>query len=226
LQQSLRLVSSVVQAFSETTTDYRKLLDAIAEKIAIALPDMCVVSLQDEGMLTPVAVHDIDNRSDEFRQILQQRFALDDAKLSAAAMSSGPVFMPEIDFDDLERRAGRAATDRLRAIGARGMILVPLAFRGELHGVMTVIRHRPEHPPLDELDFEILKDLGVRACSRVSRRPRASGPPNSARWKYPSSSMRSSKTFPTWCSSRRRTTCRSCASTAPARSCSASSASN
>jgi PAS domain S-box-containing protein len=168
LQQGLRLVSSVVQAFSETTADYSKLLDAIARRIAEAIPDMCILSLWDGTTLMPVSVHEVAGDSTAFHQILQRRFQPDEARLAAAVMSNGPVFMPEIDFDTLAAQAGEAATDRLRAVGARGMISVPLAFHGELHGVLTLLRHRAELPPLDELDFDILKDLGVHAALALS----------------------------------------------------------
>jgi PAS domain S-box-containing protein len=83
-------------------------------------------------------------------------------------MANGPVLMSAIDYADLDARAGQASTERLRATGARGMIVVPLAVRGELHGVMTVVRHRAEHDPLDELDFEIVKDLGVHTALAIS----------------------------------------------------------
>src|SRR4029078_12617678 len=57
LRDGLRLVSTVVQAFAESTTDYHRLLDTIARHVAEAIPDTCIGLLRSGDSLTVVALH-------------------------------------------------------------------------------------------------------------------------------------------------------------------------
>jgi len=169
LRDGLRLVSTVAQAFAETTSDYRRLLDTIAQHIAQAIPDACIVMLRSDDTLTLVAIHDISPDGDaRVGDLVNRTIPLREAGLSSSVLARGPLFMPRIDFDALQRSLTPAAIDQLKAGGATGLLVVPLATRGELIGVLWVVRRGTQRPPLDEIDLEIVQDLANHAALAVS----------------------------------------------------------
>ena len=168
LRDGLRLVSSVAQAFAETTSDYPRLLAAIARNVAEAIPNTCIVLLKSGEQLTVVALHDgapdIETR---FRHVVDQSTPLRAAPISADVLAHGPLFMPRIDFEALAAVMPPASLEQLRTGGATGMLVVPLATGGELLGVLWVLRRGTRYPPLDELDLEIVKDLADHAALAI-----------------------------------------------------------
>jgi PAS domain S-box-containing protein len=169
LRDGLRLVSTVVQSFAETTSDYRRLLDVIARNIAEAIPDTCIVLLRSGEMLNIVAIHDGNaGAPDRFRSAINRQTPMREAAISTEVLAHGPLFMPRIDFAVLRRQMPAASVDQLEASHTTGMMVVPLASRGELHGVVWVLRHGKRHPPLDELDLEIVGDLANHAALAIS----------------------------------------------------------
>jgi PAS domain S-box-containing protein len=168
LRDGLRLVSTITQAFAESTSDYRRLLDAIARSIAEAIPDTCIVNLLSGDTITLVAVHEgVPDGAPRLRYVLDQAYPLPVAGLSAEVVASGRVFMPRIDFDALAGHMTPEGIDQLRRIGATGLLVVPLATRGELLGVLWVVRRGHRYPPLDELDREIVQDLANHAALAI-----------------------------------------------------------
>ncbi|NVB78129.1 MAG: PAS domain-containing protein [Kofleriaceae bacterium] len=158
-------MSAAVTAFTETTTNYERLLDTVVRTVAEVVPDTCVVSLRSEhdDTLTVVAVHDADPRVVEaYAQMIGQPRPL--SEFSAQALARGTTFLPEIDLADLERNAPKDSLDLLRTIGARGMLVVPLKSRGELLGLLSVTRRRPDLPPLDDVDRELVEHLANHAA--------------------------------------------------------------
>jgi PAS domain S-box-containing protein len=169
LRDGLRLVSTVVQAFTETTSDYRGLLAAIARNIAEAIPDTCVVLLRSGDHLTLVAKDDgAPGAEQRFRDVLDHSHALGDTPLSADVLTRGSsLFMPQIDFAALAEQVRPLSIAQLQAEDATGMLGVPMATRGELIGVLWVLRHGARHPPLDDLDLEIVEDLANHAALAI-----------------------------------------------------------
>jgi PAS domain S-box-containing protein len=102
------------------------------------------------------------------RSVLNQATLLRDAPISAEVLAHGPMLMPRIDFDALRRRMAPSAVDQLEAAGTTGMLVVPLATRGDLHGVLWLLRHGDKHPPFDEIDLEIVQDLANHAALAIS----------------------------------------------------------
>jgi len=169
LRDGLRLVSTVVQTFAETTSDYRRLLDTIARNIAEAIPDACMVMLRSGEMLSVVAIHDgAPDPGLRYRDVIHRARPLREASISSEVLVRGPLFLPRIDFEALRSHLDAAAVEQLRAQGATGLLVVPLATHGELIGVLWVVRRGTAHPPLDELDLEIVTDLADHAALAIS----------------------------------------------------------
>jgi PAS domain S-box-containing protein len=169
LRDGLRLVSTVAQGFAETTSDYRRLLDAIARNIAEAIPDTCTVLLRSEDGFTIVAIHDGEPDAEaRFRDFVNRPYPRRDSVISSEVLAHGAVFMPRLDFQALRAQMTASSVDQLEASQTTGMLVVPLAARGELLGVVWVLRHGTQRPPLDELDLEIVQDLANHAALAIS----------------------------------------------------------
>jgi GAF domain-containing protein len=166
VRSGLHLISSVVRAFSEATTDYHLLLETIARMVARTIPDCYAVLVRDaDGRLTPAAVHDPDPRViAAFRSRLGRPHTLAEAPLAADAIENGSLLLPEVDLADLRVRRPGAAIEMLEEIGVRGMLIAPLRSQGQAFGALSILRHDPRHPPLDELDLEIVEDLAGHAA--------------------------------------------------------------
>jgi PAS domain S-box-containing protein len=168
LRDGLRLVSNVARTFAENTSDYRQLLAAIARRIAEAIPDTCLVLLRSGDSFTLVAIDDgAPDAGARFGPALDQVYPLQRAGISAEVLAHGPLFMPRIDFAALAAQMVPASVEQLRASDTTGMLVVPLASRGELLGVVWVLRHGTRYPPLDELDLEIVTDLADHAALAI-----------------------------------------------------------
>jgi PAS domain S-box-containing protein len=131
--------------------------------VSDAVPDLCVVSIRnDPDSLTVAAVHDDDpDVRAAYLPLMHHPRAI--SLLAAAALTS-PVFLPNLDLEELAKSAPADSIQTLRKIQARGMIVVPLRSRGELLGLMTLVRHRADRPPLDETDLEIVRFLADHAA--------------------------------------------------------------
>src|SRR5215813_10773887 len=91
LRDGLRLVSTVVQAFTETTSDYLKLLDTIARNIAEAIPDTCIVLMRDGELFKIVALHDgAPDAQTRFREVINRPYPLRDSVVSRGVLANGP----------------------------------------------------------------------------------------------------------------------------------------
>jgi PAS domain S-box-containing protein len=168
LRDGLQLVSTVTKAFAETTSDYRRLLDTIARHIAEAIPDTCIVLLLSGDVITVVAIHEVVSDTEaRLRYVRDQSFPLHAAKLCTEVLVGGPLFMPRIDFEALTAHMNLEGVDQLRQVGATGLMVVPLATRGERLGVLWILRRGHRHPPLDELDLEIVQDLANHAALAI-----------------------------------------------------------
>jgi PAS domain S-box-containing protein len=169
LRDGLRLVSTVAQAFAATTSDYRGLLEAIARNIAEAIPHACIVLLRTGTSLTLVAIHDGEpDTESRFRDVVNRPYPMREGGISAMVLANGPLLMPRIDFELLRTQIMAPTVDQLEAGGITGMLVVPLATRGELIGVLWVLRRGTSHRPLDELDLEIVQDLANHAALAIS----------------------------------------------------------
>jgi PAS domain S-box-containing protein len=91
-----------------------------------------------------------------------------DSVISSEVLAHGPLFMPRLDFQVLRAQMAASSVDQLEASSTSGMLVVPLATRGELLGVVWVLRHGTQRPPLDALDLEIVQDLANHAALAIS----------------------------------------------------------
>jgi PAS domain S-box-containing protein len=176
LRKALRAVSAAATAFLETTNDRARLLDTVVRAVADVVPDLCMVSVRstDARSITVEAVHDNDPAiRGVYAPMLRIPRALAHSALATAAFNA-TVFIPQLDLDAMADRTAPDAVDALRTVGARGMLVVSLQSRGEQLGLLTVIRHRGDLPPLDDLDRELVEHLANHAALALANAELAS----------------------------------------------------
>jgi PAS domain S-box-containing protein len=161
LRQALAGVSAAASAFSEQMTDYDGLLEAIAASCARALDATCTLGLfgDDGTTITPVALSAVRPTVEGLESMLRHPRRLDQSLVGQLAPETGNVFVPEIELSDLRQRITPDAYNALEQFGVRGFISVTMRVRGEPLGVLTVIQHDTNRPPLDDFDREIATHL-------------------------------------------------------------------
>jgi PAS domain S-box-containing protein len=152
-------------AFSESEADHGQLLETIVRSISEALGDLCIISLRsDDGTtLIPMAAFDRDPQvMASYASLIGQAFPAERTMLAATGMSR-PLFIQMLDESQLEGRIDPASLEIIRAAGVHSLIKIPLTLRGDVLGVLAVMRHRKDMRALDEIDLEIAQHLATHA---------------------------------------------------------------
>ena len=167
-RRGLQLVSTILRTFSQQTASYERLLPTIARTIAEGIPDTCLVSLCNEDCteITPVAEYDIDPAVMEKLLRYRRIYSISETPFASAAIERGALFEPAVDLEAINKRSSTAGL-MMSSIGARSYIIAPMRASGQLLGLITIIRHGAELPPLDELDVEIVEDLAGHAALAI-----------------------------------------------------------
>ena len=144
----------------------RATLTSLARMSVPALGDWCSVSLGGDGRIETVAIA----HSDPGRLALAEAFIRDhpphpdDASGAAAVLRTGrSEFTPSVteELIDAALPAGERR-DRIKALGLRSAMTVPLTARGRTLGALTLVSGDPRrHFDVDDLRFA--EDLGARA---------------------------------------------------------------
>ena len=169
LKLALRTVSAAVMAFSESETDYQRLLDTVARSVSEALGDLCLIAIRsdDDRTLTPMAMFDRDPAVvAAFAPLRGRPIPLVATKILAEG-SNKPLFLQMLDPEQLTDRMHKSVLDFVRAIGVHGMIVIPLKLRGDVLGSLSVMRHRKDVRSLDEIDLEIAEHLATHAALAI-----------------------------------------------------------
>jgi len=165
LRMALAEVSAAASAFLESTSDYDQLLQTIARSGARALLGTCSVYLFDDARknLTPVAAHDNDPEvMTKFGELLMRARSAE-RPIMAALIANHVLFMPTLDPEAMRLDLAEDGYELFTKLGVIGLIGVLLRVRGQLVGVLVVLRHRADVPPLDEIDREIAIHLATFA---------------------------------------------------------------
>jgi PAS domain S-box-containing protein len=153
-------------AFSETEADHGRLLETIVRSVSEALGDLCTISLRsDDGTtLTPMAAFDRDTQvMAAYTSLLGRRFPIEKTMLAQTGMAR-PLFIQMLDPTQLEERMDPASLEIIRSSAVHSLIKIPLTLRGEVLGVLSVMRHRKDARSLDEIDLEIAQHLATHAA--------------------------------------------------------------
>lgn len=165
LRRCMRLLSEAIVAFSEAGTDYHRVLDTVARNVANVVGDTCIVLLREpDDDLIAGAIYDRDPKVVADLTMLYAKRLGAQGHLAREVMLTGkPRLVPQIEIEALKPSMSEPMYEVFRKLGLRGSLTVAMRVRGDAVGVLSVIRHRPEVRPLDELDCELVQDLANHA---------------------------------------------------------------
>ncbi len=167
-EDRLRVLPDAMRAFAEATTDYERLLDTIARKLAEVTRDACAVFVvsEDAQWLSPTSVHALD--ASALRQ-LRSLLAAGPRPLREIAFVSDlldggePLMVPRLDAlpvpEELSEYGLLGAS-----LGVHSVMIVPLRLHGRSIGVLALARFRPESPSFEEADLELAQNLAAHAA--------------------------------------------------------------
>jgi two-component system cell cycle sensor histidine kinase/response regulator CckA len=173
LQDRLRVLSDAVRAFSETATDYPRVLEAVARSVASVVSDSCVVFLisPDEDQLEPVALYAIDPTVEElYRSVLSEEpIALSTHTLIRRILDTGEAaLVPRLDLEAIAPHTTPRYLRFCKDAKLHGILSVRMRAHGKLLGLLTLTRFRPDSPPFDEGDRELAQTLADHAALAIS----------------------------------------------------------
>jgi PAS domain S-box-containing protein len=168
----LRMLADASRVFAEAGIDYQLVLDQIARTSAEQLDAGCVIILRsdDRQWLRAVTFYD---RDPDMQGILQAFFGhfrihIDDPHPAAVVVRNGqPLLIPVIDLEALRELLAPELWPTLALLHPHSTIIVPLQVHGECIGSISLTRHKPGQPALDEDDLVLAQDLADRAALAI-----------------------------------------------------------
>ena len=164
------VLSETFRAFAEATTDYTTLLETIARKLTALIGDACMISLSDaDSWLRPaVAIASDDNATRILHAALANTPTRGGSGYAYRALQTGEsMLLPEIDPDELARRAEPAVADAVRQLGIRSYLVMPLQARGRRVGVLSLLRFVAGSPPFNEIDRALAATVADHAALAI-----------------------------------------------------------
>lgn len=165
LRNSMHTLSTAIAAFAEATADYRRLLEAVVRQASDVIHDSCIMMLREPSdELIAGAVHDPDPAlRAELEVVFARPLAGKGIPTYDALISGEARLVPHVELAAMQRCLPATLYELYARIGLRGMLIVPMRVRGEVIGVLAILRHRPERRVLDDLDLELAQDLANHA---------------------------------------------------------------
>ena len=171
-QEGLHLLAESLREFAEATSDYQRLLSVIVQRLAQTIGDVCILLLlsDDKKALHAATYYDRDpETARQFAALFVRPISIDEPTLAREALRAGrPICLPNLDIEQFRIRTNQESYEFLRRIGAHGVMVVPLKVHNDPIGSISLVRYRPEHPPLDEIDVEIASSLASDAALAIT----------------------------------------------------------
>ena len=166
---SLRVLADAADVLGRSS-DYGQTLQDLADTVVPELADWCVVDVLDAGRTNRVAVAHGDPAKVALANELQMRYPPDpNSPISPAAVArSGEPLLMEDVTDDLVALNARddEHLERIRALGIRSAVILPLVARGNVLGAMTLVRAETPRSYSSD-DLPLLSELARRAALAV-----------------------------------------------------------
>ncbi len=149
-----------------SSLDFEATLQSVAELAVPALADLCIVHvLGEDGKLRRVASaaadDDLARRSLDFEQRWPPQSGAPGAPAVAATGES--FFEPDVEGALARSDAPPSLVEDARAMGLRGVLLVPLKARHKTLGVLSLVDTDRSSRGFEERDLELAEELGRRA---------------------------------------------------------------
>ena len=170
VQRRFRFLSSASAALAESL-DYQRTLQRVAELAVPDIADWCTVTVVDgHGAVRRLAVVHADPGKRELADEYQRKFPPTEHRSGELlkVLEGGPASLSvRVTDADLVRAAQTEDHLRImRGLGCSSCVIVPMVARGEILGVISLIRGG-ERPPYADNDVEVAEELAYRAALAV-----------------------------------------------------------
>ncbi|HEY4107240.1 MAG TPA: ATP-binding protein [Polyangiaceae bacterium] len=166
-------LSDTMRAFAEATTDYVRLLNTVAERMAKLVGDGCVLVLisESEQTMRTAAVYfeDPQKMAIAERLLAVGSVSLEDSPLGMRlTRSRDGLLIPEVDRAALERVFSPQNAKLVGALGLHSLLALPLEIRGRLLGLVGLLRVGEAWEPFDAEDEAVARNLAEHAALALS----------------------------------------------------------
>lgn len=162
-----------MRAFAANTANLDALLDVIARNLAEVVGDACVVLTltPDKKRMIAASAHaaDADARTALQELLASDPFILADHPTARHVVDTrGSLLVPHVDPARLEPKTTSAYMKFQHALGIHSFLAVALHANGEALGIITMARHLPTSPALDEEDRALALTLADHASLAIA----------------------------------------------------------
>ncbi|MES1164337.1 MAG: GAF domain-containing sensor histidine kinase [Verrucomicrobiota bacterium] len=170
IQRRYRFLSSASAALAESL-DYQRTLQRVAELAVPDIADWCTVTVVDaHGALRRLAVVHADPAKRELSEEYQRKFPPTEHRSNQMleVLEQGTASL-SVRVTDEELVKAAQSEDHLRimrGLGTASCVIVPMVARGEILGVISLIR-ADGRPPYEPADVEVAEQLAHRAALAV-----------------------------------------------------------
>jgi PAS domain S-box-containing protein len=168
----MHLLSEALHEFAEATSDYPRLLTAVAQRAGEMIGDLAIVFLlsTDKTQIEEATYYDRDAEvARQFAALYPMPMSLSESLVAREAIQSGkPICIPRIDVEQFRHRTSGESYELTKRLGMHGVLAVPLRVRDEPIGAIVVMRYRQGHVLLGEFDVEIASSLASHAALAIS----------------------------------------------------------
>lgn len=159
--------SQYYKAMAAAGTDFRGLLERLAETVAEVMYDFCVVHVTSENgsRFEVAASHHSDPRGDAILKQLIEKGGLEVARplIEQVVQSGQSLFRPEWSADDDLPEIGQSLHEQ-ETLGVHSLMIVPLkTTNGDVLGTMSVARDATS-TPFAETDLALAESMGAHAA--------------------------------------------------------------
>ncbi len=169
METHLRVLSDAGRLFAAQITDSQRLLETVAQQVALVVRDFCLVLLlgPDDDTLVLSGSYDPDPQVRErLRAAFHEPFLLASHPISRKVLEMGePHFTPRLDLEQLRPPATTQQFHELfQDLRVHSLMVVPLRVQGRSLGQLTLARYQTEAPPFDAHDLALARNLADHAA--------------------------------------------------------------
>ncbi len=166
-RRQARLIAAFFEDAARAAADDRSVFQILAERVAEAIGDGCLVSLtsEDGEWLELAGVHSSDPVKVAQTRVATGRRRLDGTMYAQVVRTGRPLFVPSVDEDDLSEVAEHFNADQLKLLrdfGVHAVIVIPMVLAGQIAGIIVASRTESSIPYMRS-DLEVLQALAARA---------------------------------------------------------------
>jgi signal transduction histidine kinase len=170
IQRRYRFLSSASAALAESL-DYQRTLQRVAELAVPDIADWCTVTVVDaHGAVRRLAVVHADPTKRDLTEEYQRKFPPTEHRsnhlLKVLEQGTASLSVRVTEQDLLEAAQSEDHLRIMRGLGTASCVMVPMVARGEILGVISLIRGQAR-PPYEPGDVEVAEQLANRAALAV-----------------------------------------------------------